>query len=97
MLATISRIENDHLLVPLTGPFAMKTAGVFAQRCVRKTNFKLQHAKNKVTMAVAVSQKQIATLEEMLRAAWIREQKLEHLVELCESLLMYLSMRLNNL
>ena len=99
-LATISRIENDHLLVPLTGPFAMKTTGVFAQRCVRKKNFKrccdveikkltnavkeLQHAKNKVTMAVAVSHKQIAILEEMLRAASIREKKLEHLVELCE-------------
>ena len=36
----ISRIQNDHLLVPLTGPFAMKTAGVCAQSCVRKRNLK---------------------------------------------------------
>ena len=83
VFATISRIENDHLLVPLTGPFAMKTTGVFAQRCVRKNNFKrccdveikkltnavkeLQHAKDKVTMAVAVSQKQIATLADEIK------------------------------
>ena len=36
----ISRIQNDHLLVPLTGPFAMKTAGVCAQSCVWKRNLK---------------------------------------------------------
>ena len=36
----ISRIQNDHLLVPLTGPFAMKTAGVGAQSCVWTRNLK---------------------------------------------------------
>ena len=36
----ISRIQHDHLLVPLTDPFAMKTAGVCVQSCVWKRNFK---------------------------------------------------------
>ena len=36
----ISRVQHDHLLVPLTSPFAMKTAGVCAQSCVWTRNLK---------------------------------------------------------